>query len=312
MVEFGIQLGAPSAEEMGDRQDYYRDLLGRAPDAFSSAWLSDHLVKDDYPTYEAWTALTYFAASFPTYRFGNLVLSQSYRNPALLAKMAGTLQSLTGGRVILGVGAGWQADEYLAYGYRYPSGAERVEQLGEAIDVIRALWTQSPATFEGKHYQVHDAYCEPRPDPPIQILVGGRRPKLMRVAAAKGDLWSWDGPVDRYGPLVDRLHEACREVGRDPATLALHASGEAYFPVDPADFPDVGDASGTMASVTQAQDPHGLYAGEADWVLGPKPEDAIRQVRPVLELGVAMCTIYFHDRRSLDVFVREVIPAING
>jgi alkanesulfonate monooxygenase SsuD/methylene tetrahydromethanopterin reductase-like flavin-dependent oxidoreductase (luciferase family) len=309
VVEFGIQLGAPSAEPMGDRLAYYRELLEEAPEAFSSAWISDHLMKDDAPSFEGWTALTYLAALFPTYRFGNLVLSQSYRNPALLAKMAGTLQALTGGRLILGIGAGWQADEYLAYGYPYPGGAARVEQLGEAIDVMRAMWTQSPATFEGRHYQVRNAYCEPRPDPPIPILVGGRRPKLMRVAAAKADFWSWDGPIERYGPLVEGLREACGQVGRDWGTMGLHAAGEAYFPLNAADFPDPADASGTMASVSSAQDPAGLYADEVDWVMGPTPEDAIRQLRPVVDLGVTIVSVYFHDRRSARVFADEVVPA---
>src|SRR6185369_4864091 len=119
-----------------------RSVLDVAPDVFTSAWLSDHLMKDDHPTYEAWTALTYLAALHPSYRFGNLVLSQSYRNPALLAKMAATFQHLSRGRLILGIGAGWQADEYLAYGYDYPDGSTRVGQLGEAIDVIRSMWTQ--------------------------------------------------------------------------------------------------------------------------------------------------------------------------
>src|SRR4051812_22026584 len=242
-------------------------------------------MKDEWPILEGWTTIAYLAAEFPTYTFGNLVLGQSYRNPALLAKMAATLQALTGGRLILGIGAGWQADEYAAYGYLYPNGATRVEQLGEAIDVLRAMWTQSPATFEGRHYQVRNAYCEPRPDPPIRILVGGRRPKLLRVAAAKADLWSWDGPIERYGPLVEQLRRACADVGRDWSTMGLHSGGEVYFPETPADFPVTGNAAGTMASVTSAQDPLGLYANEADWVLGPTPDDAIRGLQPLVDLG---------------------------
>jgi alkanesulfonate monooxygenase SsuD/methylene tetrahydromethanopterin reductase-like flavin-dependent oxidoreductase (luciferase family) len=114
MVDFGLSLGAPSAEAMGDRHAYYRDLLARGDGAFSSAWVSDHLMKDDRPMLEGWTAIAFLAAEFPAYTFGNLVLSQSYRNPALLAKMAATLQYLTDGRLILGIGAGWQADEYRA------------------------------------------------------------------------------------------------------------------------------------------------------------------------------------------------------
>ena len=187
-VDFGIQLGGPSAEEMGDRHAYYRDLLSRGQGAFSSAWVSDHLMSDDQPMLEGWTTLAYLAAEFPGYTYGNTVLSQSYRNPALLAKMAATLHYLTEGRLILGIGAGWQADEYLAYDYPYPSAGTRIEQLSEAIDVLRAMWTQSPANFEGQHYNVRNAYCEPRPATLIQILVGGRRPKFMRVAAAKADI----------------------------------------------------------------------------------------------------------------------------
>lgn len=91
--------------------------------------------------------------------------------------------------------------------------------------------------------------------------------------------------------------------------MGLHAAGEAYFPLSTADFPDPADASGTMASVSSAQDPTGLYANEADWVMGPTPEDAIRQLRPVVDLGVTIVSVYFHDRRSARVFADEVVPA---
>ena len=303
-IEFGIHLGAPSAEAMGDRHAYYRDLLSRGEGAFSSAWVSDHLMKDDLPILEAWTTLTFLAAEFPAYTFGHLVLSQSYRNPALLAKMAATFQYLSEGRLVLGIGAGWQADEYAAFGYPYPSAGTRVEQLGEAIDVLRAMWTQSPADYEGVHYQVRGAYCEPRPATPIPILVGGHRPKLMRVAAEKADIWQWDGPIDRYRVPYDRLVAACADVGRDLTAVRLSTAGEAYFPVDPAMFP-----APTPVPISATQDPSGSFADELDWVMGPTPADAIVQLRPLIDLGVTHVTVYFHDRRSLDIFAREVIPA---
>jgi len=305
VVEFGITLGGPGAEEMGDHHAYYRELLTLGDGAFSSAWVADHLMKDDRPILEAWTTIAYLAAEFPAYTFGNLVLGQSYRNPALLAKMAATLQYLTEGRLILGIGAGWQADEYLAYDYRYPSAGERVEQLGEAIDVLRAMWTESPANYDGEHYHVRDAYCEPRPATPIPILVGGHRPRLMRVAAAKADIWQWDGPIDRYRVPYDLLVAACADVGRDLSAVRLSIFGEAYFPSDPADFPEP-----TMSITDAAQDPSGSFAGEIDWIMGPTPDDAIRGLRPLIDLGVTLVTVYFHDRRSLDLFVREVIPAL--
>jgi len=307
MIEFGIQLGVPSAEPMDDRHRFYRELLTRGDGAFSSVWVSDHLMKDDAPLLEGWTTLTYLAAEFPGLTFGNLVLSQSYRNPALLAKMAATFQYLSEGRLILGIGAGWQADEYAAYGYPYPSAGTRIEQLGEAIDVLRAMWTQSPAHYEGVHYQVRGAYCEPRPARPIPILVGGHRPKFMRVAAEKADIWQWDGPIDRYRVPYDRLVAACADVGRDLASIRLSAAGEAYFPVDPADFPDR-----TPMAISTAQDPSGSYSEEFDWVMGPTPGDAIEQLRPLIDLGVTLVTVYFHDQRSADIFASEVIPALAG
>lgn len=309
MTEFGISLGAPRAEPMGDRHDYYRDLLQRGAGTFSSAWLSDHLMKDDAPILEAWTALTWLAAEFPNYHFGNLVLSQSYRNPALLAKMAATFQYLSGGRLILGIGAGWQADEYLAYGYPFPSAGTRVAQLSEAIDVLRALWTAGPATYEGIHYQIHEAWCEPRPTPLIPILIGGHRPKLMQVVAAKADLWQWDGPIERYRPPYDALVAACGHVGRDLSSIRLSTFAEVHLPADPRDF--AAARNGTVSTITEAQDPTGLYTSEADWILGPTPDDAIRGLTPLIELGVTQVTVYFHDRRSLDRFAREVVPAVS-
>jgi len=304
VVDFGIQLAGPAAEEMGDRHAWYRDLLRRGEGAFSSAWVSDHLMKDDQPMLEGWTTLAYLAAEFPGYDYGNTVLSQSYRNPALLAKMAATFQYLTEGRLILGIGAGWQADEYHAYDYPYPGIGTRIEQLGEAIDVLRAMWTQSPANYEGQHYHVRNAYCEPRPATPIPILVGGRRPKFMRVAAAKADIWQWDGPIERFRVPYDLLVAACADIGRDLSAVRLSTAGEVYFPSDPADFPEP-----TMSITDPAQDPSGSFSGEVDWVMGPTPDDAIRELRPLIDLGVTLVTLYFHDRRSLDIFAREVIPA---
>src|SRR6476659_7790641 len=116
----------PSAEEADDRQRYFLDVLRMAEGSFTSAWVADHLMKGDSPLLEAWTTITWFAAKVPSLKFGNLVLSQSYRNPALLAKMSATFHHWSGGRLILGIGAGWQADEYAAYDFPYPSAGVRI------------------------------------------------------------------------------------------------------------------------------------------------------------------------------------------
>ncbi|HEX2625566.1 MAG TPA: LLM class flavin-dependent oxidoreductase [Candidatus Limnocylindrales bacterium] len=308
MLEFGLILAAPSAhdEPMTDRLDWYRALLRAGNGAYGSGWLPDHLMKHDGPMLEAWTTLTFLAAEFPSYSFGHTVLCQSYRNPALLAKMAATLDYLTRGRFVMGIGAGWQADEYRAYNYPFPSAGTRIAQLAETIDILRALWTQSPATYEGEHYQVRDAYCVPQPSKPIPILVGGRRPKFMRVAAEKADIWQWDGPIERYRPPYDLLAANCAELGRDLASVRLSTSGEVYLPTDAADFPRAPSSS----FMDPAQDPAGAYAGEEDWVLGPTPDDAVRGLMPLVELGVTHFTMFFWDRASMQRFADEVIPRL--
>src|SRR5260370_25369405 len=143
---------------------------------FDSAWLTDHLQFGKSNFLEGWTNLTYLAALHPQLHFGHAVLCQSFRNPALLAKMAASLQYITGGRFIFGVGAGWKEDEYTAYGYPFPSAGTRVEELEEALQIVKALWRDKQATFQGKHYQIVDGFCEPKPQPVPPIFIGGSHP----------------------------------------------------------------------------------------------------------------------------------------
>lgn len=311
-MRIGVML--PIAGEDGEDgirpYPYIRDLAVAAEAAgMDSLWVFDHLLfRFDGETtglYECWTILAAIAEATHRVELGTLVMCTGFRNAALLAKMAATLDQVSGGRLILGIGAGWQADEYAAYDYEYPSAGVRVEQLSEAIDVLRAMWTQSPATYEGKHYHVRGAYCEPRPTVPIPILVGGRRPKFMRVAAEKADIWQWDGPIGRYRVPYDLLVANCAEIGRDLGSITLSTFGEIYFPEKRADFP----SEPQLGFTDPAQDPSGSFAEEVDWVLGPAPQDAIDGLRPLVDLGVSQITLYFWDLQSLDLFVREVIPA---
>ncbi|HOJ79900.1 MAG TPA: LLM class flavin-dependent oxidoreductase, partial [Clostridiales bacterium] len=136
-------------------RDYGEALLGKMYSDYVTL-LMKNLIRfvDDNPTIEVWTALSFMAARWPLFKFGPMVLGQSYRNPALMAKMAATLQILTGGRLIFGLGAGWKEDEYHAYNWPFPSVGTRLQQLDEALEIIKRLWTQSgPVTWEGKHYK---------------------------------------------------------------------------------------------------------------------------------------------------------------
>lgn len=246
---------------------------------------------------EGWTTMAYLAAAFPRLRVGSLVLSQSYRNPALLAKMAATFQELSGGRFILGLGAGWQEDEYRSYGYDYPSGGTRVAQLAEAMQVIRAMWTDSPATFRGSYYSIEEAYCEPRPDPPIPIMVGTNGPKALGVAARFCDWWCWDGPWDpTYREPYERLRQLCAEIGRPFEEITLVSELALWLPEDPATF--------------EAGYEHPFYPGQVFKAVGPTPAEAIRDIEQLVDVGVQHFALNFEDMATLRRFVDEVIPNV--
>ncbi len=155
--------------------------------------------------------------TLPQTTLGTIVLANSFRQPALLAKMAATLQTLSGGRLVLGYGAGWHAEEYEAYGYPYPSAGTRVAMMEEGIEVMRRLWTDAPANFDGRFYHLRDAYCEPQPDPlPILMIGGGGEQRTLQLVARYADWWN---DVARPRPVLERklrvLREHCVAEGRD-------------------------------------------------------------------------------------------------
>lgn len=221
VVEFGYNppTGDRQLEAINPRT-FVRDLqhvLDIASQSFSSIWISDHHMTGDRFRLECWTQLTWVAARFPGPMLGTIVMANSYRYPPFLAKMAASLQHFSHGRFILGYGAGWHEPEYRAYGYDFPAAKTRIAEMIEGIEVMRALWTQSPATYEGAYYRVKDAYCEPRPDPLPPIMLGGDGEKyLLRAVAEHADWWN---TVTRRTPVLrhklDVLRQHCQDVGRD-------------------------------------------------------------------------------------------------
>ncbi len=205
-IRFGFSIPADALDK-GRRATYVDDLnraLELVSGHFDAAWVIDHLQFGDADVLEGFTTLTYMAALHPRLKFGHTVLCQSFRNPALLAKMGATLQFLSGGRYILGMGAGWNKEEYTAYGYDFPPGGVRVEQLEEALQIVKALWTEEQATFEGKHYRVIEAHCEPRPIPVPPVLIGAFRSKMLRLTAKYADLWDVSRPAWRNTARLPR------------------------------------------------------------------------------------------------------------
>jgi alkanesulfonate monooxygenase SsuD/methylene tetrahydromethanopterin reductase-like flavin-dependent oxidoreductase (luciferase family) len=227
-IDFGLVV--PPGPPKGDYPKWLVDVDASAQllqDHFRSLWIYDHFFEGGDPIFEAWTILSFLAARFPNYEVGSLVLGQGYRNPALMALMAATLQTVSQGRFIMGIGAGWKEDEYLAYDYQFPRAGIRIEQLGDTLNIFKKLWTEAgQVSYEGKHYKVVDAWCEPKPDPMIPIMVGGGGKKTMRLAAQYADLWNWGMcDVDKYTEYVDILKQHCADLGRDIATLRLTWAG---------------------------------------------------------------------------------------
>jgi alkanesulfonate monooxygenase SsuD/methylene tetrahydromethanopterin reductase-like flavin-dependent oxidoreductase (luciferase family) len=221
-VEWGLSLTAgPEKNKIDEWLAGYDRAAERFKGHFSSLWVTDHFFWEDEPTYEAWTVIAYIAARYPDYDVGPMVLGQSYRNPALTAKMAATLHALTGGRYIHAIGAGWKEDEYHAYGYEYPRPGVRVAQLEDALEITTRLWHEpGKVTYEGKHYSVRDAWCEPKPDPAPTLIVGGGGKKTMMLAARFADWWSIpDANLESFKERLAILEQHCDTIGRDYASL---------------------------------------------------------------------------------------------
>jgi F420-dependent oxidoreductase-like protein len=192
-------------------------------------WIADHFMPaaapTDAPLHEGWTLLAGLSVHVPRLRMGMLVLGNLYRHPAVVANMAATLDHVCGGRVVLGIGAGWQANEHEAYGMPLPPAPERLARLDEACAVIKGLLTQPRTTFEGKYYTLRDAPLEPKPfQDRLPLLVGGGGEKVtLRIAARWADEWNTWGTPELLAHKNAVLDRHCAALGRDPATIRRSA-----------------------------------------------------------------------------------------
>lgn len=211
-----------------------RDEFAMADElGFDHAWLVDHLLDTDgppeHPCLEAWTLLAALAVSTRRIRLGVLVSSNTFRHPSLLAKEAVTVDHVSGGRLVLGIGTGWHEDEHRRYGFDLPAPAERVDRLEEAVELIVRLQEEPSVSFEGTHYRTDGAVFEPRPvqRPRIPLLIAAHRPRMIRLAARYADQWdtfpelpgtATDGVTTTVAQRIAAFEAACSAVGRDPST----------------------------------------------------------------------------------------------
>jgi len=189
---------------------------------YESLWVSDHLMTGKKPIIECFTTLSAFASITRTIRLGSLVACNSYRNPSILAKTAATVDVISNGRLEFGIGAGWDEEEYRAYGIPFLKASIRIAQLKEGVEIIRRMWTEESPSYSGKYFSIRGAHCEPKPvqkpHPPITIGGGGEK-LTLRVVAEYADRWSWGGSVEEFTQRLKVLEAHCSQVGRDCAEI---------------------------------------------------------------------------------------------
>jgi F420-dependent oxidoreductase-like protein len=211
--------------------DLFETIAGIATTAdnsgFDSLWVMDHLYQIEMvgpredPMLEAYTLLGALAARTRQVALGTMVTGVTYRNPALLAKIVTTLDIVSAGRAILGIGAAWNDDEHAGYGYDFPPAKERLDRLEEALQIIRAMFTEQTPTFEGRHYRIQQVLNNPKPiRGRIPVLIGGGGEKrTLRLVAQYGDACNLFGDPDAVRHKLDVLERHCADVGRDPAEI---------------------------------------------------------------------------------------------
>lgn len=281
---------------------------------YDTAWVYDHFHTVPQPTqevtYECWTLMAALAATTERVRLGQMCTCNSYRNPAYLAKVASSVDVISGGRLEFAIGAGWYEHEYLAYGYPYPSDGVRIAQLDEAVQIIKKMWTEDEATFAGTHYSVTGAINQPKslqtPHPPMWIAGGGER-KTLRVVAQYADYSNFGGPVDAFAAKSRILDEHCAAIGRDPAEIGRSLHMYVTVGRDAADL-----AQKVERSAAQLGRPVDRYLSSAQTIAGT-PEQVIDQLGAYRDAGCVHLIGYFADvlwGDSLEVFAEEVMPQL--
>jgi F420-dependent oxidoreductase-like protein len=298
---------------------------------YSTAWIPDHFYAGygdpEGPCFEAWSVVAAMATQTKRIRIGPMVSGNTYRHPAVLANVAATIDLISGGRLELGIGAGWMKAEHEGYGIPLPPPKERMDRLDEALHVLRLLFTQRRASFQGTYYQLNDALCEPKPTqkPYPRILVGGGGEKrTLRIAAKYAD--EWNGEVSPRGMQrkIDVLREHCRAIGRDPTeievSVLLRSESEAAATYDSmirtGNLNVEQDRQRLIAEGVSATDlEERLRAAVYEQFL---PEDEVRAVDRLCEyaaVGVSHVIVIFrppYDFNRIERLLTKVGPRVNA
>jgi F420-dependent oxidoreductase-like protein len=302
-----------------------RDLATYADDsAFDSLWVYDHFHTVPMPTHEAtheaWSLMSAYAATTTRVKLGQMCTAMSYRNPVYLAKVAATADIISGGRVQMGIGAGWYEHEWRAYGYGFPAAGVRLARLDEGVQILRAAWCDGEVTFEGKHYQVNGAIVEPKPlqdgGLPLWIAGGGEKVTL-RIAAKYAQYTNFTSEPAAFAHKSQVLADHCREVGTDYDAIVRSANFNAVIGESDADVKERVERV-RARQVTKANE--AAVDGMLSTVTAPEsasgtPEQVVEKLERMRALGCEYAILNFpeaaYDRSGIELFEREVIPVLS-
>lgn len=297
--DYGVQI----EPQFGYTYDHIRKVAKTAErHGFESLWTSDHfLIRPeavDVNCLECWTTLSALAAETKTLHLGNMVASQSYRNPALHANIASSLDHISGGRVYFGIGAGWKEVEYEAYGIPFPKPMTRIKQLEEAVKIAKLMWSESVAKYEDKYYSVNTVSMPKPVQDIIPVVIGGMGYQLLKVSARQADMvnFAWNIPLNTFKEKLDTLRKHCETYGRNydeiRVSAGLHLALKDAEALKPA--------------------PYEKYTGEREWEY-KTPEDAAEFIRGYKDLGVTHFVIVFPygaEERSIEVLMNRVADLV--
>jgi len=317
-----MQLGVMLEGQDGLTWDLWRRIMARVEElGFESLWCSDHfmsIVDSNRDVLETWMALTLTAAETTRLRFGSLVCPMTFRHPALLARMAAAVDILSGGRLVLGVGAGWNAHEHHAFGIPFPTLQERMHMLEEGIEVIVRLLGDGPAHFAGCYYQLDGANPHPKPTqrPRIPLLIGTTSAgRMLRIVARYADEWDVPGITSptAYRARCERLAAYCREINRDPREIRRCVSTAYLIGRDAEELRQRGEAMQQLIPGLAAHDPDAVpdVLRAEGWLVGT-PDQIIMQLQVLAEEGVQRVMLQHNDQTdfdALELLARDVVPA---
>ena len=311
-----------------DPAEHWATMKGLAQYAdagpWASIWVFDHFHTVPWPTdeatHEAWTLMSAFGAVTERIRLGQMCTCMSYRNPVHLAKVAATCDIVSGGRIEMGIGAGWYEHEWRAYGYGFPAAGERLRMLDEGVQIMRQAWTTGKATLDGRQYQVDGAIVRPLPlqegGIPLWIAGGGEK-KTLRIAAKYAQYTNFDATPEVFKRKSEILAAHCAEVGTDYDAIVRSGNYNVVIGETEKDVQD--RLNWIRAHFAPHLTPEKLEEQMRNYSGGPlvgTPEQIAQRLNEAEGFGMTYAILYFselaYDRSGLDLFVNQVVPALGG